>query len=75
MCRTSPLTSERSDFRGATEAGMHGLLLRRTGPDGEQVNKEANECLNGIEAIENLEAVISLVRAKNGMHRDESIGY
>lgn len=70
--RTWALTSERSDLRGATEAGLHGVLLRRTGPDGGQ---EANECLKGVEAIENLEAVISLVRAKNGMHRDECIGY
>ncbi|EKM81039.1 hypothetical protein AGABI1DRAFT_105876 [Agaricus bisporus var. burnettii JB137-S8] len=58
------------DFRGATEAGTRGVLLRRTGPEGEQAHKEAKESLDGIEVIENLEAVVSLVREKKSMNRD-----
>jgi hypothetical protein len=54
-----------SDFQGALEAGMQGLLLRRLGPGGEQAHKEADESLEGVELIENLEAVVSFVKAKN----------
>jgi hypothetical protein len=44
---------------------MQGLLLRRTGPGGEQAHKESDETLDGVEVIEGLEAVISFVKAKN----------
>jgi len=53
------------DFRGATEAGMQGLLLRRTGPGGEQAHKDPDEVLDGVRIIEDLEAVVSFVKARN----------
>ncbi|KXN85365.1 Haloacid dehalogenase-like hydrolase domain-containing protein 3 [Leucoagaricus sp. SymC.cos] len=53
------------DFQGASEAGMQGFLLRRTGPDGEQAHKEPDESLNGVEVIKNLEEVVSFVTARN----------
>lgn len=59
------LTSTCSDFHGAVDAGMQGLLLRRIGRGGEQAHKEPDETLGDIEVIENLEAVIPFVREKN----------
>ncbi|KAF5354667.1 hypothetical protein D9756_005372 [Leucocoprinus leucothites] len=53
------------DFQGALEVGIHGLLLRRTGPDGEQAHKEPDESLDGVEVIEDLNEVVSFVKAKN----------
>lgn len=63
VCRRLIETS--SDFQGAVAAGMQGLLLRRTGPDGEQAHKEPGEFLDGVEVIKDLEAVVSFVEARN----------
>lgn len=57
------------DFQGASEAGIQGLLLIRTGLDGEQAQKEPDESLESIVVIENLEAVISFVKGQQHLDR------
>ncbi|KAI0829620.1 HAD hydrolase subfamily IA REG-2-like protein [Trametes gibbosa] len=55
------------DYRGATAAGLHALLLRRPGPDGEEEHKEAGEDLTGVEVVPGLSAVVDWVRKQNAL--------
>ncbi|KAF9529407.1 HAD-like domain-containing protein [Crepidotus variabilis] len=54
----------RCDYEGAVEAGMNALLLRRTGPAGEQAHKEVDEDLQGVEVVENLNKVLDYVKER-----------
>ncbi|KAF8622735.1 hypothetical protein AX15_006825 [Amanita polypyramis BW_CC] len=53
------------DYEGAKNAGMQALLLRRLGPEGEQVHKEANESIDNVHVVEGLNEVIQLVEDCN----------
>ncbi|KAK2463209.1 hypothetical protein APHAL10511_004864 [Amanita phalloides] len=53
------------DYEGARNAGLHALLLRRRGLDGEQAHKEVNESLEGVHVVEGLNEVIELVENRN----------
>ena len=51
-----------SDYHGASKAGVHALLLRRPGPDGEGEQKEEGEDLTGIKVIRGLREVVEWTR-------------
>lgn len=51
---TVKLTALHSDYRGAVAAGMHALLLRRPGPEGEGAHRDKGEDLSGVQVISNL---------------------
>ncbi|PFH51562.1 hypothetical protein AMATHDRAFT_142395 [Amanita thiersii Skay4041] len=53
------------DYQGATSAGMHALLLRRLGPEGEQAHKETDESLSNVHVINGLSEVVNFVRHQN----------
>ncbi|KIJ67892.1 hypothetical protein HYDPIDRAFT_126360 [Hydnomerulius pinastri MD-312] len=54
------------DYHGAQAAGMHALLLRRAGPEGEGEHKEKDEDLRDVKVVPNLWGVINWVRMQNG---------
>lgn len=43
-----------SDYHGALAAGMHALLLRRAGPEGDGERKEEGENLRGVQVVNDL---------------------
>ncbi|KAE9411368.1 HAD-like protein [Gymnopus androsaceus JB14] len=47
-----------ADYRGAINAGMKALLLRRPGPEGEQAHVEANEDLQDVKVIQGLDRIL-----------------
>jgi len=53
------------DYHGARAAGMHALLLRRPGPEGEGERREEGEDLTGVEVVNGLWRVIEWVKARN----------
>ncbi|KAG1716631.1 hypothetical protein ID866_509 [Astraeus odoratus] len=56
------------DYYGARDAGMHALLLRRPGPDGEGEHKEEGEDLRDVRVAPSLFAVLDWVKQRNGGH-------
>ncbi|KIK40958.1 hypothetical protein CY34DRAFT_763556 [Suillus luteus UH-Slu-Lm8-n1] len=50
-----------SDYRGARAAGMHALLLRRAGPEGDGERKEEGENLEGVHIVDDLWGVVKWV--------------
>jgi FMN phosphatase YigB (HAD superfamily) len=52
-----------SDYEGAKDAGMHAILLRRPGPEGEHAHKDVNELLDGVDAINGLNEILQLVES------------
>jgi FMN phosphatase YigB (HAD superfamily) len=50
-----------SDYHGARAAGMHALLLRRAGPEGDGERKEEGENLQGVQIVNNLWEVVKWV--------------
>lgn len=64
--RRQSLTSQDSDYKGALNAGLKALLLRRLGLDGEQAHRSSDdEALDGVEAVEDLNEVIRWVNSYN----------
>ncbi len=57
--------SPNSDYEGAGNAGMHALLLRRLGPEGEHAHKDVNELLDGVDVIKGLNEILQLVENCN----------
>ncbi|EIN12034.1 HAD-like protein [Punctularia strigosozonata HHB-11173 SS5] len=55
-----------ADFHGATKAGLHALLLRRSGPEGEEARKEPEEDLEGVVVVESLYEVVQWVKQHGG---------
>jgi len=55
------------DYKGAVDAGMNALLLRRSGAEGEQAHKEDDELLDTVEVVEKLSEVVEWVRERNGI--------
>jgi hypothetical protein len=49
------------DYHGAVKAGLHALLLRRSGPQGDEARKEEDEDLNGVATVANLQHVIQWI--------------
>lgn len=50
-----------SDYRGARAAGMHALLLRRAGPEGDGERKEEGENLEGVQVVNDLWGMVKWV--------------
>ncbi|KAG2150473.1 HAD-like domain-containing protein [Suillus clintonianus] len=50
-----------SDYHGARAAGMHALLLRRAGPEGDGERKEEGEDLQGVQVVNDLWGVVKWV--------------
>lgn len=50
-----------SDYHGARVAGMHALLLRRAGPEGDGERKEEGENLQGVQVVDDLWGVVKWV--------------
>ncbi|KAG1890395.1 HAD-like domain-containing protein [Suillus subluteus] len=50
-----------SDYYGARAAGMHALLLRRAGPEGDGERKEEGENLQGVQVVNDLWGVVKWV--------------
>ncbi|KAG1802702.1 HAD-like domain-containing protein [Suillus plorans] len=50
-----------SDYHGARAAGMHALLLRRAGPEGDGEHKEEGENLQGVQVVNDLWGVVKWV--------------
>jgi len=50
-----------SDYHGARAAGMHALLLRRAGPEGDGEHKEEGENLQGVQVVSDLWGVVKWV--------------
>jgi len=57
------------DYHGARAAGMHALLLRRPGLEGEGERREEGEDLTGVEVINGLGRVIEWVKMRNNLLR------
>jgi len=57
------------DYHGARATGMHALLLRRPGPDGEWEHKEEGEDLRDVSVVPNLFAVLDWVKQRNDTSR------
>lgn len=55
-----------SDYCGAQAAGMHAMLLRRPGPDGDGEHKEVGEDLRHVNVVPSLSAVVDWVKSQNG---------
>ncbi|KAH9847634.1 HAD hydrolase subfamily IA REG-2-like protein [Lenzites betulinus] len=55
------------DYRGAIASGLHALLIRRPGPDGEEEHKEAGEDLTGVQVITGLSSVVDWVQKQNAL--------
>lgn len=55
-----------SDYHGARAAGMHALLIRRHGSDGEGEHREEGEDLRDVSTVPNLLAVLDWVKQQNG---------
>ncbi|KAI0051171.1 HAD-like protein [Auriscalpium vulgare] len=53
------------DYRGALNAGMHSMLVRRPGLDGAGESKEEGEDLAAVRVAPNLAAVVEYVRTAN----------
>ena len=53
--------SPNSDYEGARNAGMHALLLRRSGPEGEHAHMDVNELLDGVDVVKGLNEILRLV--------------
>lgn len=51
-----------SDYNGARAAGMHALLLRRAGPEGDGERKEEGENLQGVHVVNDLWGVVKWVK-------------
>lgn len=56
-----------SDYQGAKASGLHALLLRRPGPEGEEEHKEPGEDLTNVEVVPSLGHVVEWVRKRNGL--------
>lgn len=56
-----------SDYHGARNAGMHALLIRRPGMEGDAEAKEEGEDLRDVHVIHRLSAVVDWVRSQNGL--------
>lgn len=54
-----------SDYQGARAAGMHAMLLRRPGPDGDGEHKEVGEDLRHVNVVPNLLTVLDWVKYQN----------
>jgi len=50
-----------SDYHGARAAGMHALLLRRAGPEGDDESKDEGENLQGVQVVNDLLGVLKWV--------------
>ncbi|KAI0063559.1 HAD-like protein [Artomyces pyxidatus] len=61
------------DYEGAQNAGMHTLLLRRPGPEGEGERKEEGENLSGVRVVKGLDGVVEWVRDRNGHVSEDSL--
>lgn len=57
------------DYYGARAAGMHALLIRRHGSDGEEEHKEEGEDLRDVSTVSSLLAVLDWVKRQNGGSR------
>ncbi len=56
-----------SDYLGAKACGLHALLVRRPGPEGEEEHKETGEDLTGVEVVPSLSHVVEWVRGRNSL--------
>jgi REG-2-like HAD superfamily hydrolase len=54
-----------SDYHGARAAGMHALLLRRAGPEGDGERKEEGENLEGVQVVNDLWGVVKWVEQQS----------
>ncbi|KAF8503097.1 HAD hydrolase subfamily IA REG-2-like protein [Gautieria morchelliformis] len=54
------------DYKGARHAGVHALLVRRPGPDGNGEHKETDEVLTDVEIVRNLSEVVAWISQMNG---------
>lgn len=50
-----------SDYHGARAVGMHALLLRRAGPEGDGERKEEGENLQDVQVVNDLWGVVKWV--------------
>jgi len=55
----------KADYHGAKRCGIHALLVRRLGVDGEEEMKEDGEDLHQVEVISSLSQVVEWVKEKN----------
>ena len=53
-----------SDYRGAQASGLHALLVRRPGPEGEEERKEPGEDLGGVQVVPSLSQVVEWVQQR-----------
>lgn len=65
MLGTNDAREPSSDYHGARAAGIHALLLRRPGPEGEGERKEEGEDLAGVEVVNGLQDVVQWVASRN----------
>jgi hypothetical protein len=67
------VTWRRSDYVGADNAGLHALLLRRTGPDEESWRKDAemdSRTIKSVKVVKDLYGVSTWVEKMNGGRRE-----
>jgi len=57
-----------SDYHGARAAGMHALLLRRVGPEGDGERKVGDENLKGVHVVNDLWGLLKWVEQQNRGH-------
>ncbi|KAJ3488090.1 hypothetical protein NLI96_g3084 [Meripilus lineatus] len=50
-----------ADYKGATEAGLTALLVRRPAPEGDEERKDPDEDLNGVEVVSCLQQVVQRI--------------
>lgn len=56
----------RSDYQGATTAGLGARLVRRTGEWSDGAARKADEDLSNVHTIRSLKEVVEEVRRRNG---------
>ena len=66
MLRKSLADTGHSDYQGAAACGLHALLVRRPGPEGEEERKEPDEDLSGVQVVSGLGQVVDWVQRRNG---------
>ena len=62
-----------SDYLGADNAGLHALLLRRTGSDGEDELKGAEidfRTIKSLDVIPDLHSVVAWVKKRNATYQE-----
>ena len=67
------VTWRRRDYSGADNAGLHALLLRRTGSDGEGDQEVAEmdlRCIKSVNVVKDLYSVSAWVEKMNAKRKD-----